>query len=506
MSTEVRNDVQSSQDAYRQKLEETRDDQERELNRIKEKNNEDAAKERSHGTAAVNHIREETRQRVETLRNEGENRIGNERGTYDRRLKETQRQKEQELGALHHNLDTAEENTRAKIAQTETQSRAEISRQQQATQAFEQREEQRRAEMLRQNRNDLDKSRQSLETEKNKLADNNSNQVRKMNNEHVRVVDALRAEHQEALERQTSQDDARLHAERDHTAKQLDQEHNQFAQREAQAQEKGKTALSQEADNSQRRLNTLKHQDQQSFNNERVRGAKSVEKTRAYYADTENRLHKEGDEQVANQKQLNDQQLRMQDQDFRVARDERNKQFEADRKKAFDNYHAQMQHDDVTYRKSLSQQKNEFDRIYTKNADMNESILENSKDKLETELIRQKEKSMQNLGKYADKSDDPFYQIKIVEYHLKESPGMYELKAQIPEKEKDSVKVIVKDNKVILQGQKHFEDRVSNEHHSFATESSQSYREEIPLSHPVMERYISSDWQNGVLTLKIPKA
>lgn len=506
MSTEVRNDMQSSQEAYRQKLEETREEQESELARQKEKNAKAAAEERTSGEAAVNHIREETRQKLESLKNQGENRVNNERTTYDRRLKETQKQKEEEIGSQRQNIGNAQEESCRKIDQAHERTQEETSREQNATREFARHEDARRGEMIRQDHDDIEKSRVNVVNEKNKLDTGYHKQIQKMNNEHMRSVEALKQEHQEAVNRQAMQDDVQLHSEQDRTGKQLEQLRKEYSQREQEARTRGQTILHDESENSQHRMTELQSKDRQAFDNERVRGSQSVEKTRAYYAGSEARLHREGDDQLNSQREMNEQQLRAQDQDYHAQREDRGQKFEAEKKKAFDIYRNQMQHDDVFYRKSLAQQKAEFDRIYVQNAESNENILADSKEKLNVELIRQKQKAMQSLGKYNDKADDPFYQIKTVDYHLNEDQHMYELHAKIPEREKDNVRVIVKDNKVVLQGQRRFEDKVADEHHHLATESFQSFREEIPLSHPVLDHYISSNWKDGVLTLKIPKA
>jgi len=96
--------------------------------------------------------------------------------------------------------------------------------------------------------------------------------------------------------------------------------------------------------------------------------------------------------------------------------------------------------------------------------------------------------------------------VKKTDFHLNESEGMYEMKVSIPEKEKDNIKVIVHENKVIVQGQRRFEDKIEQPDNKLSTSSFQSYRQEIPLEHPVLEKYAVHDWKDGILTLKIPKA
>jgi HSP20 family molecular chaperone IbpA len=113
---------------------------------------------------------------------------------------------------------------------------------------------------------------------------------------------------------------------------------------------------------------------------------------------------------------------------------------------------------------------------------------------------------MEDVAKYADKSADPFYHLTHTKAQVEETDSHYIVRADVPEHEKDNVKILVKDDKVIVNGQRRFEDRVKDENSQIATNSYQTYREIIPLEHPVREKHIHQSWKDGVLTLRIPKA
>jgi HSP20 family protein len=68
------------------------------------------------------------------------------------------------------------------------------------------------------------------------------------------------------------------------------------------------------------------------------------------------------------------------------------------------------------------------------------------------------------------------------------------------------VKLIVKEDKVIVNGQRRFEDKIEDAASKVSTNNYQTFREIIPLEHPVREKLIDQKWENGILTLKIPKA
>jgi HSP20 family protein len=93
-----------------------------------------------------------------------------------------------------------------------------------------------------------------------------------------------------------------------------------------------------------------------------------------------------------------------------------------------------------------------------------------------------------------------------VDGRLSENDKQYVITANVPEHEKDNVKVVVKDDKVVVKGHRRFQDHLDENGKKISTESYQTFHEEIPLSHPVREKYARSSWNDGVLTVVIPKA
>ncbi|NJL25600.1 MAG: Hsp20/alpha crystallin family protein [Calothrix sp. SM1_5_4] len=65
------------------------------------------------------------------------------------------------------------------------------------------------------------------------------------------------------------------------------------------------------------------------------------------------------------------------------------------------------------------------------------------------------------------------------------------------------MKVIVKENRVVVHGHRRFQDRVdASDGGKVSTENYQTFREEIPLERPVHEKLALRSWENGVLTVK----
>lgn len=506
MGTEVRNDLQSAQDAYVQKRQEARDDHDAELSHIKQKNREEEAKERSSGEASINHIRQSTREQVENLEQQGEQRIQRTRATYDRRLQDMQKQREEEQHTLRRDIEqqreaygqTAKENYEQRLAANE--------REQKRTQDVEQQQYKRRSELMAKDQEQLSHMRQRLQEQKHKLEESNTEDLEKANKQYQSDLKRAQKENAEAFEREKMSDHERVDHERVTTDQRLEQQRHEAQAREKEIRDKTRTVLTQESEEHQQRITNLRKKNNEEFAHEHERGIASTEKTREHYSNEINRLHKEGDEAVGEQKTINEQQLALQKEQFKIEHEERLQRNEAEKKKAFEVYRTQLMHDKGFYKKSLDEQKAEFDKIYKQNSDENQNVIINAKAKAAEEVIKEKHKVMSTLGKYNDKSDDPFYRVQTIQYSLNESPEFYELTAHIPEKDKENVKVVVKNDKVVLQGQRRYEDKIDQADHKMTTQSFQTYREEVPLKHPVNEHYAVRTWENGMLRLKIPKA
>ena len=121
-------------------------------------------------------------------------------------------------------------------------------------------------------------------------------------------------------------------------------------------------------------------------------------------------------------------------------------------------------------------------------------------------LLKEKAEVLRDVGKFSKKQDDPFYRMAQVQGSLTESDSHYIVKAEVPEHEKENIKVTVKDDKVIVQGSRRFKDAIDQETSKISTENYQSFREVIPLEHPVKDKFTSRHWADGILTVKIPKA
>ncbi len=153
----------------------------------------------------------------------------------------------------------------------------------------------------------------------------------------------------------------------------------------------------------------------------------------------------------------------------------------------------------------LKSQNEEFKKRFGQNETQARQAYSNQGLSLGRELINQKEKFLQASDKYSNKESDPFYQIRNNSAQFSETPGAYVLKAKVPEHEKDNIHVKVKGDRVILTGNRSFSDQVADGDHVISTSNVQTFHEHFDIPKKVKEADIMKSYENGVLTVVIPK-
>ena len=83
--------------------------------------------------------------------------------------------------------------------------------------------------------------------------------------------------------------------------------------------------------------------------------------------------------------------------------------------------------------------------------------------------------------------------------------GGYELKVEIPEHEKDNVKVFVKDDKMIIAGSRSFDETVKKKTSLFQQKTIKLFAKNTNSNIPVYEKTLIKEYDQGVLTVKVPK-
>ncbi|MBF0298840.1 MAG: Hsp20 family protein [Oligoflexia bacterium] len=140
-------------------------------------------------------------------------------------------------------------------------------------------------------------------------------------------------------------------------------------------------------------------------------------------------------------------------------------------------------------------------------------ITENHKKSMElikTESLRNTEKFKNKIEKtknlYEQKAADPFYNPLTLNPSISENPKHYEISLAIPIYEKDNVQVSGKDKILRITFGRDYKDIISKDDGSNNKYSKfETYSKSIPLDKGIDSKGIEHKYENGVLTILVPK-
>lgn len=111
------------------------------------------------------------------------------------------------------------------------------------------------------------------------------------------------------------------------------------------------------------------------------------------------------------------------------------------------------------------------------------------------------------LSRYDDKQDDPFYRPIDLRTRVSEHEEYYELRAEIPEHEREGLVVSGNLNEIILSGSRKFSQKYLGDRGQKKESSAfQSYSEVIPVKAPIDPRFIQKYFDGSDLVAIVPKA
>lgn len=157
------------------------------------------------------------------------------------------------------------------------------------------------------------------------------------------------------------------------------------------------------------------------------------------------------------------------------------------------------------YDARTEQQKQHFISKYQKTEDQNKLTLLAQKENILRALRAQQEELLKKVKSYGNVQNDPFYSLVDYESNLQDTGKAYIFSTQIPEYDKDNVSVRVHNDKVVLTGNRSFEDKVDQTDKKLETNSYQSFHEEYKLDRPVKQNDVTQIYENGILSVYIPK-
>lgn len=499
-------ELRDLQESYRKKRQALEEDAQTDLQRTRKDNAAKLRDESINGEAAVSHVRATSKEKLESLRNEADKTITYERNALSKRYQGTKQSGDSQIQTLNENLDARKDQVQKNasvVAKQETELRA---RESSLTNTIAQEQAAKRAKILATEQESLNQAHAKAQEQKAKLNDQSKREVSQISEQNRKEIEQLRENHHETFEKQASWSGQQLRRQSDENSKRIEQQRKEYSQNQAALHNEVQTEIQSEREESTERLKKMSAQNDQEVLRERDKGVKNLEQTRGYYDKNIAKIHKTGDEKVAYEKQLQENKVRTVKTNDKLELEELRTEHAEQLKERDLQYQDEKEQVKAFQHQSLAQQRREYDEAFHKNMKSFEETVKRQREDLRHTLMREKKEVTEDVGKYSSKKGDPFYRITQPKAELGETGDHYVVKTRVPEHEKDNVKITVKDDKVVVHGSRRFEDNIEDEEGRLATNSYQTFRQEIPLEHPVREKYLQKSYQDGVLTVKIPKA
>ncbi len=499
-------ELRETQDAYRRRKQAVDAEGQEELQKARKENAQKLKDEMSSSEAAVNHVRVGTKDRLETLRDDGERKVTYERNALAKRYHNTIEHGEGQIGTLDEELATKQERLKANLKQV-SEAQNDLRSKEAATNARIHKEQsEHRSKIAAGEQAEIVNLHNKATEQKTKINVEGRKEIERTSDENRSELSRLKATNRENYQKQREGIKEQLKLQTSENARRLDSARVEYNKNRLELDTKAREALAEKRASDNERLTKLETENSKQIDSARGKGVAGMEETRRYYDSNIAKVHKTGDEQLGREKET---------QEFRVRNLRLENQEDLGEIKA--NHKAEMtdlelaQKDEqerakVMNKQTLIQQRHEYDTAFQKNLKAFEQTVKNQRHNLKQSLAREKREVIEDVGKYQSKRADPFYRLAQPAASIDETSEHYIVRAHIPEHEKENVKVTVHEEKVIVHGARRFEDRVDDSDVSIATNNYQTFRQEIPLEHPVRDKQMQKSWADGILTVKIPKA
>lgn len=499
-------ELRDMQETYRRKQRQVREEGEQQVREARAEKQEKIDREQSSGAATVNHIRKENQERIEQMRQETDNRLTYERKALTRKVENTKNDGNDKLGQLKESLAHREDSLKDQLKNTAKREHDVQAYEHKITSEVQQKENERRQVVARETQEDLNKLEHAASQEKLKMNRQHSLEMKNLNEKNHQDIEQSRAEAKQVYQKQRSDFETQLKQQRDENAVRYDSERKQYMEQQNNMKAQSQTVLQKEQYDSEKRMQEVSKNNHEQLRREVNKGVTDQEKTRDVYAKEIARLHKEGDAGIHQQVETHEIKRRTLEleQKQELERLQKQQQETLLDKDAF--YKEKAKQNELIYKQGLADQHKDFEKQRQKNREEFDNVLNLQKTTFAKNIMRDKMTHMKDISKYSGKDQDPFYQMKMTNAQVEETDTHYYIKAQVPEHEKDSIKIHVKNGTAVIQGNRRFEDKIEGDNARVTTNNYQTFREEFNLEHPVREKMAERFWQNGVLTYKIPKA
>lgn len=326
---------------------------------------------------------------------------------------------------------------------------------------------------------------------------------------------AAKAENEAAQRIQDSQQKVEA-AQRD-TQKQLDDIKDQYEKNSLVTSEKQAGALERQMDEGYERIRKAKLEQQKEVDRVRREGENRLKDTQEFYHKSITDAEYLGNEKLLEAQAQNAREIGHIESNSKFAetslqkdRETQLNQIKQGKEDAIAQAKAQSELDLEKASQEFTTAKSQRNALYNQHyndliKNQNE-MLTQLNNRANDQLMSLRDGHSRKLAAYDSRQSDPFYQLVDLNPVVHENDDVYMIQARIPEHEQKHVSISVRDNHVVLAGQRRSDEKLDAGFGRIkSTSSFQSYHEVIPISTPVNEKAVEKQFEGDMLTIILPK-
>ncbi|MBN20946.1 MAG: hypothetical protein CL678_06605 [Bdellovibrionaceae bacterium] len=147
-----------------------------------------------------------------------------------------------------------------------------------------------------------------------------------------------------------------------------------------------------------------------------------------------------------------------------------------------------------------------FKNRYQEMVKVQDEILNNLNKRISEEVHQIKKDSVMKLGAFMDQKSDPFYRTMTLDADFSESDDEYQIRARIPEHERDGIKINVHDNEIFISGERKSSETIhTDEGGTVSSSQFQTYHQSFPIHSPVESHLLRKEYDGDELVISLPK-
>jgi len=496
-----------SQRENQAQLESLKQEHERRMERIRDDNRRREEEARQAGAATVNHIKKSTTQQVDQLREESAQKLRAVADQANRNYNELRRRTQQNYETIESQARTAEENSHRRINSAHRNEAHVMEQTNEKLREFLARQEDLKVQARENANKNIDELRRESHQQLMQTKAQASEKLREFDTRSKEQLSELRDRNKAVYEETKAQADRRVAEALKDTEIRVVRDREQKNDSLRKTAIKYREAANTEQRSGEQRLAELKKQNMDRLEKLVRQDLERNEKVQAEYASESQRIQEEGESDI-NARQEKFDKLREKQQAKNQARlNDLELDYKTKETKLLKDSEARLQHEATKLDQSLQEQRSDFKERFDLNDKTFKGSLQNQKENYLKALYKQKQKYDNHYGRESARAEDPFYRLKSFEARLNENPHSYELKAKVAPYDKDSVNIVVKDDKITVTAHRSFEDKFATDNGAqTSTNSYQTYRQDFKLAIPVegklAVRKIDDD---GTITVIAPK-